>query len=409
MFSDRQVAAAEKYRNAPPPDVAGSIAAPAGPMGPEMARPPELPATPSWPNLSGGSVLLDRATWAPMELRHQQQVDELTAHHRARTAEHRAHPVEDFLFTYYSYRPSQLRRWHPGAGTALLDAGSRAEWRFHRSVSAGPLQGQAAIVDASEYLAARGKTVGFIRELLARTQSSPPHFGCFGLHEWAMVFQADELRHLGWPLRLGRAGTDDVVRAHQIRCSHFDAFRFFTPTAKPRNLLAPDLENRVGMEQPACLHASMDLYKWAFRLSPVVSSDLLLDCFRLARQIREVDMRASPYDLTALGYRPITIETAAGKNEYVTAQRDFAARGQALRTRMRGELDRAFGPADAGGQPVQPTAGDPGERTRPGRRDRSVLGASTAAGRGLSAAVGRDHLGDRDPGGVSGTDRCVHG
>ena len=32
-------------------------------------------------------------------------------------------------------------------------------------------------------------------------------------------------------------------------------------------------------------------------------------------------MRASPYDLTELGYQPVPIETAAGKAEYVAAQR----------------------------------------------------------------------------------------
>ena len=32
------------------------------------------------------------------------------------------HPVDDFLFSYYSFRPAQLRRWHPGYGIALADA-----------------------------------------------------------------------------------------------------------------------------------------------------------------------------------------------------------------------------------------------------------------------------------------------
>lgn len=27
--------------------------------------------------------------------------------------------MHDFLFTYYSVRPNQLRRWHPGFGAAL--------------------------------------------------------------------------------------------------------------------------------------------------------------------------------------------------------------------------------------------------------------------------------------------------
>ena len=85
----------------------------------------------------------------------------------------------------------------------------------------------------------------------------------------------------------------------------YDAFRFFTPAARPRNPLQPDLGSRVQLEQPGCLHASMDLYKWAYKLIPVVPSTLLLDCFRLARSIREMDMRASPYDLTDLGYPPV--------------------------------------------------------------------------------------------------------
>ena len=179
-----------------------------------------------------------------------------------------------------------------------------------------------------------------------------------------MVFQADR-RHLGWPLRLGQDGTDDVVRGHQIRCSHFDAFRFFTPAAKPLNLLTPDLGSRDAMEQPGCLHASMDLYKWAFRLTPVVSSELLLDCFRLSKEIREIDMRASPYDLSDLGYRPIMIETSAGKNEYVAAQRGFAGRAQLLRARLTAELDDAFGEEIAAGSTDLPDPGRLPAEVRP--------------------------------------------
>lgn len=51
----------------------------------------------------------------------------------------------------------------------------------------------------------------------------------------------------------------------------------------------------------------------------------------LAREVRELDMRASPYDLRALGYQPVEIETAAGKATYVHAQRHFAARAHAVR------------------------------------------------------------------------------
>ena len=322
-------------------------------------------------------TLLDLSVWTELEARHQAAVDELTRGHVARAAQHTAHPVEDFLFTYYTLRPAQLRRWHPGAGTALLDAGDRSGWRFHRTVDTGPLGGAipgtgpvpgtgatdtgrrtAVTADPVAFLRDRGDTVRFVDRLLATTQTAPPQFGCFGLHEWAMVYRAGDRRHTGYPLRLGPAGTDEVVEQHPIRCSHFDAFRFFTPEARPRNLLAPDRDSRDRMEQPGCLHASMDLYKWAYRLLPIITSSTLLDCFRLARDIRAVDMRASPYDFSELGYAPIPIETPAGKSEYVAQQRGFAARGQALRGRLRSELGAAFPQLrqDTGQAPVDEAA-----------------------------------------------------
>jgi hypothetical protein len=187
----------------------------------------------------------------------------------------------------------------------------------------------------------RGDALAHVRRLLTATASRPAQFGCFGLHEWAMVYRQspDAVRHAAWPLRLGPEGTDAVVEGHRLRCTHFDAYRFFTPAASPRNALAPTRADTVELEQPGCLHATMDLYKWASKLTPVVSSDLVVDAFVLARDVRELDMRASPYDLSALGYEPVPIETPAGRAEYVAAQRSFAERGAALRARLLAELD----------------------------------------------------------------------
>ena len=42
-----------------------------------------------------------------------------------RVGRQRKHPVYDFLFEYYSYRPSYLMRWSPGVGVRLEGA---AEW-----------------------------------------------------------------------------------------------------------------------------------------------------------------------------------------------------------------------------------------------------------------------------------------
>ena len=273
---------------------------------------------------------LPAAEWTALAQEHAERADALTAGHRARRATGTRHPVEDFLYEYYSARPAQLRRWHPGAGL-VLEAGPdgpapHATWRWYATGDDG-----AVTLDLDAYLADRGDTLAFVARLLAATATRPAHTGCFGLHEWAMVYRDDGHRH-PLPLRLGQAGTDAVVEAHPIRCSHFDAFRFFTPAAVARNRLQPTRATQVQTEQPGCLHATMDLYKWAYKLGPAVPGDLLLDCFVLAGDVRELDMRASPYDLRAAGYEPVAIETSVGKAQYVEAQREFARRGAELRS-----------------------------------------------------------------------------
>ena len=85
----------------------------------------------------------------------------------------------------------------------------------------------------------------------------------------------------------------------------------------------------------------MDLYKWAYRSYPVVGADLTADLFALAREVRAVDMRAAPYDLSALGYAPLRIETPDGRAEFIALQRDFARRGQEQRRRLLGALEAA--------------------------------------------------------------------
>ncbi len=273
--------------------------------------------------------------WRPAQDRHRALVDEITVGARLRRAAGVHHPVEDFLFTYYRMKPAQLRRWHPGAARSLQAAPEHAALRFYRT--ADGVTG----ADVAAFAADRADTIRLVRRLLAATAAAVPQFGCFGLHEWAMVYrQTDEQRrHAGWPLRLGQDGTDDVVAGHPVRCSHFDAFRFFTPPARPLNLLQPTVDGRVALEQPGCLHVSMDLYKWSYKMLPIVSSELVLDCLQLARDVRELDMRASPYDFTALGYSPVMIETAAGKAEYIAGQRNFTTRAGLLRAQLVAALD----------------------------------------------------------------------
>ena len=264
--------------------------------------------------------------WAPRAAAHAARVDIWLEPHLARRREQVKHPVLDFIFTYYNHRPAQLRRWHPGYGLALTEASEYDELKGYASIG-----GAAAVTEA--HVASQRPLIEGIHRLLVATASRPPSLGCFGLHEWAMVYQDDATRH-PLPLRLGAEGTDAVVESHKIACSHFDAFRFFTPQARPLNTLAPGRDDRPEFEQPGCLHASMDLYKHAYRLSPLIPSELVADCLELAIAVREVDMRASPYDLSSLDYTAIPIETAAGKAEYLAQQRRFMGLAAPLRARL---------------------------------------------------------------------------
>jgi hypothetical protein len=277
-------------------------------------------------------VVLAEHEWVPRRDAHRARVLAWTGPHRARRARGEQHPVLDFLFTYYSHRPSRLERWHPGPGVALAGPAA-AEYLEHPSYRA---TAEGVALDPAAFTANRRRTAEFVLALLTATAGRQPWFGCFGLHEWAMVYRAtdEQVRHGGWPLRLGGRGTDTVLESLPVRCTHFDAFRFFTAPARPRNALTPTRERQVELEQPGCLHNNMDLFKWAYKLDPFVPSELMADCFDLTLRIRELDMRASPYDLRALGYQPVPIETAEGRAEYAREQARFAELAAPLRARL---------------------------------------------------------------------------
>ena len=276
--------------------------------------------------------LLAPETWAALAAEHAERADRLTAGHRARRARGERHAIEDFLFEYYNTRPSLLRRWHPGAGVTLEPSAGgpapHAAWRWYAEDADGRVG-----LDVESFLTDRRDTVAFVHRLLSATASRPAFTGCFGLHEWAMVYRQERHRH-ELPLRLGQAATDAVVEAHPIRCTHYDAFRFFTPAAAPLNREQPTRSTQPDLEQPGCLHASMDCHKWALKLGPAVPGDLALDCFELARDVRLLDMQAAPYDLSSYGEPAVAVETPAGKAEYVARQRSLSARAAVLRARL---------------------------------------------------------------------------
>lgn len=268
--------------------------------------------------------------WREREAAHGERAAGLTAARRARAARGTTDPVEDFLYDYYSLRPRDLVRWHPGVGVALADDGALG-WREHARwtlrVNGGVTLARAA------FLVDRGDGVVWIHNLLTAVAGRPGTFGCLGWHEWAMVYRQEIHRH-PLPLRLGQERTDAVVEAAQVRCTHADAYRFFAPAALALNQLRPTRANQLELEQPGCLHVNMDCLKYARKLGPACPGELLLDTFELALAMRLLDMAASPYDCRELGLQPVAIETAAGRAAYIAAQREFSARAAGLRQRL---------------------------------------------------------------------------
>lgn len=283
------------------------------------------------------STVLSTTEWQARAAAHRARVQPYTQPRRERRARGQSHPVHDFLFQYYSYSAGKLEAWHPGPHETIADsAAAREQFRapVYR-VSNGVL-----IRHAGGLTPSRREAMVQTLHLLRHTRDRVAHFGCYGMHEWAMVYGGHDIRHAGVaPLRLPQHEIDAFVESRPVVCSHFDAFRFFAPTAKPLNRLPIAWETRYEAEQPGCIHANMDLYRWAYTCMPWVGSELLADCFELAMALRDLDMQAGPYDLRAFGVEPVCIETPEGRDEYQRRQRALSDRARDVRGRLIAALE----------------------------------------------------------------------
>lgn len=278
--------------------------------------------------------LLTDEEWSKRAEEHQALMSPLADAFLHRRGLGQKHPVYDFLFTYYSFSPTKLKQWVPSFEEELIIENDKELPRFSDywfeinngilRLNPQRLRGQALAL------------VSFIQELCNNVLSRPPRFGCFGLHEWAMVYRLspEELRHADYPLRLPPDKLAAFVESQNLCCTHYDAYRFFTLAATPLNMFKPTLDDRLQNEQAGCLHANMDLYKWSTKLWPWIGSDFIAKTFLLAQEGRELDMRASPYDLRKEGYAPICIETEEGRREYQQLQQGYTQKTMQLRQEL---------------------------------------------------------------------------
>jgi hypothetical protein len=272
---------------------------------------------------------LPRESWERARNDYLARVEPWAVDRLQRMSRQQKHPVYDFLFEYYSFRPAHLLRWSPGFGIRLVGA-RRQEVAWPEFTDDG--SGLSLLPTA--FPSHRKSYLHWAAVYLAAVRQREPSFACSGLHEWAMVYRDPNVRHPYVPLRLPREEIDAVVESLPLRCSHYDAYRFFTPDAVPRNRWELSRMSTTEHDQSGCLHANMDLYKFAYKIAPFCPYDLLADAFDTARAAREIDMRASPYDLTRYGFAPIKIETTEGRAEYAEAQREVQQQADPVRRRL---------------------------------------------------------------------------
>lgn len=260
---------------------------------------------------------MDEPEWTRRIADHQQRVAPWVESRLTRRTVGGKHAVYDFLFDYYPYSPAKLSAWHPGYGVVLEGPEAAKRYMHDAYVVAG-----SGVTTGIAWLESRGPRLKMAIRLLQGTLSRQPMTGCFALHEWAMVYglDQDEVRHPCLPLRVSPETIRATVDSVGLRCTHIDAYRFYTDEARPLNATVPTRERQPDDEQPGCLHAAMDSYKIAGWFSPLTSSDLVVDAFELAVMARELDMRSSPYDVSEYGMTAIEVDTPEGRKEYAAEQ-----------------------------------------------------------------------------------------
>ena len=132
----------------------------------------------------------------------------LVAHPCAACAQ--SHPIFNFIFQYYFIEKRILLRWTPGPGVLVRGAAPVEPLLWQG-------RGWQAHADGGHYDPRQlhsgkpGRLIGLrrARDILRRTAERAAHLNCFGMHEWAMLYQPDgeraPPRHQQLPLRLEQA------------------------------------------------------------------------------------------------------------------------------------------------------------------------------------------------------------
>ncbi|TVR12470.1 MAG: 3-methyladenine DNA glycosylase [Balneolaceae bacterium] len=289
---------------------------------------------------SDRQLRLPKHEWIRLKKNHREVLAAILDPYLDARSKQEKNPVLDFLFEYYKFRPAHLMRWSPGPGVVLELSDS--DESLLPELSELLVEDGAAYLNPALFPKKRLRAIRWMLSVLKNSRSNKPMFGCFGMHEWAMVYRAGEIRHEQIPLRLPPDEIARFVESRPLLCTHFDAFRFFTEPARPLNKHHLSRDTFADMEQPGCIHTNMDLYKWAYKLYPWISSELIREAFLNACEARKTDMQASPYDARSFGLEPIKIETDEGRKEYITRQMEIYENSMPIREKLIDAYERVL-------------------------------------------------------------------
>ena len=122
------------------------------------------------------SSFLERSEWLRLKASHIEAIAPWTNERVTRANRAERHPVYDFLFTYYSFRPAHLARWSPGADVVLRDATiTDLDWPddFIETETGW-------LIPSDSFPAHRQTYLTWAVRYLEETQSRPASFCCFG-------------------------------------------------------------------------------------------------------------------------------------------------------------------------------------------------------------------------------------
>lgn len=302
-------------------------------------------------------------------LKRQREISTAPSNHRHNwTALDPKNPVYNFLIEYYGLKgakgPRRLARWSPrldpllGSGKSgiLLEQANEDDLGDTLHIKGAMIleSNEGVVYSPSSYYghgyparrheaATAATPFLWYRSVLQQTLEAEPVLHCHGLHEWAMQYQPEGAppppsgkyqAHL--PLRVDREAISRTVERKGIHCTHVDALRFFSPAAGPLNHHGASLSrtDQLKLEQPACVHAHMDLLKIAMKLQPFCGAESVATILELALAARRLDVAASPYDATSYGVGVVPVETSQGRAQYRLEQRDLMAKAETIRQEL---------------------------------------------------------------------------